>query len=127
MRKNRSDTNQTIRMSIIALLLLVLTFIPQENLDTAPTVCLHYRFLGFQCPLCGMTRAVHHLMHFDISGALNYNWAVVFLPLYLIADLFSFLLKHSCFRLIRQGIFLTGIGALLVIYFQRLGTWLEWF
>ena len=44
-------------------------------------VCPLYRFTGFACPGCGLTRGFHALMHGDVLTALDFN-AVI--PLYLL-------------------------------------------
>jgi hypothetical protein len=36
-------------------------------------VCPLYRFTGFACPGCGMTRAFHAMFHGDIAAALDLN------------------------------------------------------
>ena len=44
--------------------------------------CLFYTFTGLHCPGCGITRALHALVHFDFGGALTMNaLAVLALPL----------------------------------------------
>jgi hypothetical protein len=44
--------------------------------------CLFYTFTGLHCPGCGITRALHALVHFDLVRALAMNpLVVVALPL----------------------------------------------
>ncbi|MBZ5493732.1 MAG: DUF2752 domain-containing protein [Acidobacteriia bacterium] len=46
--------------------------------------CLFYALTGLQCPGCGGTRALYHLLHFDFSGAIRYNALVtVLIPMVL--------------------------------------------
>lgn len=79
------------RISLYSLgfLVLLLTVLSRSN----PTAmggfvrCPVNKFLGLQCPGCGSLRAVYHLLHGDISGALQLNWlAVVLLPLLIISS-----------------------------------------
>jgi len=43
--------------------------------------CSFRRFTGLYCPSCGMTRALHHLLHGRFGTAFSYNrLAVVILP-----------------------------------------------
>jgi len=35
--------------------------------------CVFHELTGLQCPGCGTTRALHHLLHGDIAGAFHYN------------------------------------------------------
>lgn len=42
---------------------------PGGPIPTCPTKAL----LGIDCPLCGSSRMLYALLHFDVSGALRYN------------------------------------------------------
>lgn len=35
--------------------------------------CLFHALTGLQCPGCGTTRALHHLLHGDVAGAFRLN------------------------------------------------------
>jgi hypothetical protein len=35
--------------------------------------CVFHDLTGLQCPGCGTTRALHHLLHGDVAGALRLN------------------------------------------------------
>ena len=35
--------------------------------------CVFHDLTGLQCPGCGTTRALHHLLHGDLAGALRLN------------------------------------------------------
>ena len=35
--------------------------------------CLFRKLTGLQCPGCGTTRALHHLLHGDVAGAFRLN------------------------------------------------------
>jgi len=43
--------------------------------------CAFHLLTGWLCPGCGLTRAVHHLLHGDVTTALAFN---ALLPLYLL-------------------------------------------
>lgn len=36
-------------------------------------LCVFHALTGLQCPGCGATRALYHLLHGDIRGAFRYN------------------------------------------------------
>ncbi len=59
-----------------------LYFISESFLLNSPTLCLHHYLFGFGCPGCGMTRALHSLLHLDFGSAYEFNLAVfVLFPL----------------------------------------------
>ena len=35
--------------------------------------CMFHELTGLQCPGCGTTRALHHLLHGDVAGAFRLN------------------------------------------------------
>jgi len=35
--------------------------------------CVFHTLTGLQCPGCGTTRALHHLLHGDVAGAFHLN------------------------------------------------------
>jgi hypothetical protein len=57
-------------MMLIPLALLVM---PANYFDNGPAMCPSKRFFDIECPGCGMTRAVMHLIHFDLESAVYYN------------------------------------------------------
>ncbi len=62
------------------LLIVFFVFDPEKNLLFPP--CLFHKLTGYQCPGCGIQRAVHHLLHFRLGQACHYNvLAVAALPL----------------------------------------------
>jgi hypothetical protein len=52
---------------------IVLLLLPADYFDGGESVCLSVRFFDMECPGCGMTRAIMHLIHFDINEAAYYN------------------------------------------------------
>lgn len=72
----RMGKNKVIAGVLIAVMILtpiILLILPPNYFDDGPTMCPSKRFLDFECPGCGMTRAVMHLIHFDLESALYYN------------------------------------------------------
>jgi hypothetical protein len=69
------------------ILLGVLVFVNPERTIFFP-VCPLHALTGYYCPGCGSMRALHHLLHGDLAGALAFNpLLVIGLPfiLYLFA------------------------------------------
>lgn len=60
------------------------TFDPADSSNIFPK-CVFVTLTGYQCPGCGTQRAIHCLLHGDLSGALHYNAALlVVIPVILV-------------------------------------------
>jgi len=113
--------NQIIRLAIIFGLLLIVALIPRHILfDETHSVCIHYRLLGFQCPLCGMTRAVYEMTHLRFATAISYNAVVALLPLYLVTDIATIFFKQNRLLQVRKTFLFLIIAALLLLYIFRM-------
>jgi len=69
---------------IVGLILapIVLIILPSDFFDSGKSVCLSVRFFELTCYGCGLTRAIQHLIHFDLENALVFNkLSVVVLPI----------------------------------------------
>jgi len=51
----------------------VLIFLPIDYFDHGEAICPSKRFFDIECLGCGLTRGVMHLIHFDFSGAWEFN------------------------------------------------------
>lgn len=72
-------TNSKYKFYFSGLLLipLVLLVLPADFFDTGRAVCLSVVLFGKTCYGCGITRAVHHLIHLEFLEAYNFNKLVV--------------------------------------------------
>lgn len=59
------------------LLCSVAIFCPPTLLEGAPSLCLFVRLFGWECPGCGISRAMTCAMHGQIQQAVSYNIAVI--------------------------------------------------
>ena len=75
-------------LSPIALALAVAAVYAVNPARAAVPLCLVHAFTGLHCPGCGMTRALHALLHGDVALALRSN-ALLFVALPLLAYLFA--------------------------------------
>jgi hypothetical protein len=51
----------------------VLLILPADFFDKGESLCLSVILLDTECPACGMSRAVQHLLHFDFETAAQFN------------------------------------------------------
>ena len=58
-------------------MVVVAALVPPTALDRLPALCLFRNLAGWECPGCGMTRAVLSLLRGDLATALHYNRMVV--------------------------------------------------
>lgn len=71
---------------ILFLIIIASIYVYNANPSSAIFPCPFNKITGYYCPGCGMTRAVHYLMHFDFLTALKKNALVYIAPLFLILD-----------------------------------------
>lgn len=113
--------NQLARVIITSFCLVVIFLIPYDILfGETNIVCVHKYLFGFQCPLCGMTRAVYQFIHFRIYSALSYNVVVVLLPIYFGMDITSLFLHESWLISAKRIVVATIIVAFLLLYAFRI-------
>jgi len=99
----------------------VLLFVPDRLLFNEDNImCLHKMLLGIECPLCGMTRAAHDILHLRLVSAFHYNFTIYLLALLIIADAVYLIFPRPVWQLLRKVsliLLLTGLG---IIYFLRI-------
>lgn len=52
--------------------------------------CIFNKLTGLYCPGCGMTRAVHSIMHFRFKNAFRYNMLIFLTPPLLVLYYFTY-------------------------------------
>lgn len=62
----------------------ILYFLNPENTIWMPK-CPFYLLTGYQCPGCGIQRAVHQLLHLNLHKAFEYNMFVFILAPYILS------------------------------------------
>lgn len=68
--------NRTKNICILVISILFLLMI-----EFIPVTCLFLQVTGIYCPSCGMTRAFHSILHFDLLQAFHYN--ILSIPLFI--------------------------------------------
>ena len=121
MDKIQITNNQSIRLTVIFVLVLVVAMIPHDILfDETHVVCIHYYLFGFQCPLCGMTRAVYEFTHLQFASAINYNIVVALLPLYLLTDIATIFFHQNWLVQVRKIVVIGIIAGFVLLYVFRI-------
>jgi len=108
-------------------LVLVVALIPRDILfDETHVVCIHHYLFGFQCPLCGMTRAVYEVTHLRMASAINFNVVVVLLPIYLLMDIATIFFNQNWLVQARKIVVILIFAGLLLLYVFRIVQHLNW-
>jgi hypothetical protein len=114
-------STKTIATIILLCGLVGLYFIPHDFLfNSSPTLCIHKRLLGFDCPGCGMTRALYSFIHLDFKTAIYFNFGVLVLfPLFMTEIALGFKYTKGLFK-IRTVLYYLLCIALSIIYIERI-------
>lgn len=73
---------QYIKLILLILIPIALLILPANFFDNGSSACLSVILLDTECYGCGITRAIMHLIHFDLQEALYYNTlSFIILPL----------------------------------------------
>ena len=66
----------------LVLIPVILLILPIDFFDSGNTICLSVLLIDTECYACGMTRAVHRLIHFDFLAAYELNkLSIIVFPL----------------------------------------------
>jgi len=83
---------------LVTLGLLTVFFLPTDFLFQNPTsFCIHKNLFHFDCPACGMTRALNRFLHGQFREAFIFNIGIAPLIL-LIVQHYSSYITHANFR-----------------------------
>lgn len=96
-------TTKAIRLSIMAIAALVVIcfyFIYSPAESTLFPKCVFHWLTGFECPACGLQRALHALLHGEIAEAYRYNpFACISIPYLTILLICRFSKRYATGRL----------------------------
>jgi hypothetical protein len=73
----RMNTRMLIVRALLAPVLFSAAWLYYPHCNDGPTFCLWKRFLDFDCPGCGLTRAACLLSHGQYTDAFAMNWRIV--------------------------------------------------
>jgi hypothetical protein len=94
-----------------------------ENNEFFPK-CPFKTTTGYKCPGCGSQRAIHHLLNFDIYGALNENLLLVISIPYIIFGFIFDLINKPSKKLLVWRNRLYGTKAIYTILFLIISFWI---
>lgn len=70
----------------------ILILLPKDYFDKGTSMCLSVLLFHQECYGCGMTRAIMHLIHFDLESAIYFNFlSLIVFPILAIVYLSWFL------------------------------------
>lgn len=92
------------KLIFIAVTPAVLLLLPADFFDHGRSLCLSQLLLHQECPACGMTRGIMHLIHLQFEDAFAYNMlSFIVLPLLGVVWVQWFLKELRIYRRFRIG------------------------
>jgi hypothetical protein len=117
---------------LLTCLMIVYFLSPDFLFNNANTYCLHRILFKFDCPICGLTRAVYSALHGQFKQAFFYNMGILPLIFLIIQHFLSYFLKYEFSRRINQvllwflAIILISIYSYkAIVYFTKNETFLS--
>lgn len=62
-----------LRLAFLTAVPITLLVLPSTFFDEGESICISKMLLDAECPGCGITRGIMHLVHFDFQIAWDYN------------------------------------------------------
>ena len=107
-------------VAIVAIGVVVALWAGNPASEIWPLKCPLFQMTGWQCPLCGMQRAIHEMCHGNVLKAWEYNPGLwVSLPYFAVlgaSSLFPSTRKYRIVNWARQDRTLLIVGALLMAW-----------
>jgi hypothetical protein len=114
-----TSTIEKIVNSLTWLGLLLMAFVPEKwMIDNGISLCLHKLLTGYECPLCGMTKATWCFSHFRFYDALIYNPVFYLLLAIFFLWTFKVWLKIQTGNLMKASLYIL-LTAFVVLYISR--------
>ena len=107
--------------------LFLVFFLPKEILfENSSKFCLHHLLLHFDCPGCGMTRALHSFLHGEFKLAFYYNYAIVPFIILIIQYLISSILPKNIEAILKRATVYLFTSTIMIKYFISLIDYFHW-
>lgn len=121
--KNKGGMKTNLPLAIVAIVaigVVVALWAGNPASEIWPLKCPLFQMTGWQCPLCGMQRAIHEMCHGNVLKAWEYNPGLwVSLPYFAVlgaSSLFPSTRKYRIVNWARQDRTLLIAGALLIAW-----------
>lgn len=116
-----SQKHKILLIISIIVLLLIIFHIPREWIyNNSSSVCLHKSIFGFECPFCGMTRALYEIIHLNFSDALQQNFVAIPFLITCFCWIFTLIFKNATLRKVVWILtYITAFG-FVIIYTLRI-------
>jgi hypothetical protein len=96
MKGIKAISTRTISTIILVIGLLIVYLLPTDYLfENKNTLCIHKILFDFECPGCGMTRALNLALHGSFKEAATFNAAVIPFLIVVIAYLLGYLSSNK--------------------------------
>ena len=121
-------TNLLIKYFVLALLIVVVLVLPDKILfNNSRSLCIHLMVTDIQCPVCGMTRAMHELLSMRIASAIEYNSSsILVIMLFVNQAIIDFYKKSKGLILMQRILLVLLLISLSVLYLIRIGDKFQW-
>lgn len=118
--KNIVNHNMVNTKKISLFLLCVgLILITCDYLPDIPSFCIHRLIFGFDCPGCGITRALHSLLNLHFSAAFDFNFAVYVLIFIFAIEIYLGFSYSEKFNFVKKIIYNLFYFILMVNYVYK--------
>jgi hypothetical protein len=87
--------------------------------------CMHVKIFGFECPGCGLTRAIYHALHLNIKHAISLNPTVTFVFPILTLEIIYFFNHQVIIKKIKFLSYFLFICSLFFLYIIRVSNYLK--
>lgn len=110
------------KLSIFLLIIffVVLYFLPYNIVFNSKSLCIHKNIIGFDCPGCGMTRAVYCLIHLNFIEAFKFNYGVFLLFPLILHDFFFNLFSFELNKYIKKILYFLFLITISINYIYKI-------